>query len=171
MPRGTKDAVTFPNDNFGLVAKALASSRLRSLDFSKAIETAKNDDFVFIDPPYTVRHNHNGFVKYNQKIFSWEDQIRLRDAVRSAAQSGVKFLVTNANHPSIADLYRGLGQTFAVSRSSVIAGSAAHRGRYEEIAFVIGYDVKKSACRLDLYRECSKAAPAREGWQGQVFSD
>ncbi|WP_309145003.1 MULTISPECIES: DNA adenine methylase [unclassified Bradyrhizobium] len=91
------------------------------------------------DPPYTVLHNTNGFVKYNQKIFTWKDQIRLRDEVRAAAERGAKCLVTNANHPSIAELYAGIGTPHTLERPSVISGSSGSRGRYSELAITVGY--------------------------------
>lgn len=50
-------------------------------DFEATLDSARAGDFVFVDPPYTVKHNLNGFLKYNDKIFSWADQLRLRDAV------------------------------------------------------------------------------------------
>lgn len=144
VPKGTKDAVVFSDDDFSAVSDALQSASLKASDFAVAIEKAKSGDFIFIDPPYTVRHNHNGFVKYNQKIFSWSDQIRLRDAVRQAAERGVACLVTNACHPSIIELYEGLGEKTTVSRSSVIAGASKHRGTYEELVITIGYQADEA---------------------------
>jgi DNA adenine methylase len=90
-------------------------------------------DFVFVDPPYTVKHNLNGFLKYNDKIFSWADQLRLRDAVVRAANRGAMVLVTNANHHSIREIYDGVGEQQVIGRASVLSGSAAHRVRTEEL--------------------------------------
>jgi DNA adenine methylase len=87
-------------------------------------------------------------VKYNQKIFSWADQIRLRDCIKSASRRGVKCLITNANHASIQELYRDLGEFIAVSRNSLIAGSSDYRGTYEELAITIGYAVDASGEQL-----------------------
>ena len=151
VPKGTKDTVTFADDDFCAVSNSLKVASLRSTDFADAIELAKKGDFIFIDPPYTVRHNHNGFVKYNQKIFSWSDQVRLRDSVRMAVRRGVSCLITNACHPSISELYEGLGKKNPVSRSSVIAGASKHRGTYEELVITIGYD----AVAADVPINCS----------------
>jgi DNA adenine methylase len=142
VPRGTKDSVTFPDDNFRAVSTRLKRSKLFSGDFSENIQDAERDDFVFIDPPYTVRHNNNGFVKYNQKIFSWDDQVRLRDEVKLAAARGAKLLITNAHHSSILELYRGIGEPITLSRSSVISSDPSARGSYAELAIVVGYAVE-----------------------------
>lgn len=38
-------------------------------DFEIIIDEAKKRDFIFVDPPYTVKHNLNGFISYNEKFF------------------------------------------------------------------------------------------------------
>ena len=78
-----------------------ASSPVQNLvagDFEPLIDRAQKGDFLFCDPPYTVRHNDNGFVKYNEVLFSWADQERLAAALLRAARRGVKIICTNANH-------------------------------------------------------------------------
>jgi DNA adenine methylase len=148
VPRGTKDSVIFADDDFRAIATRLRKAKLLRGDFSELIRGAERGDFIFVDPPYTVRHNNNGFVKYNQKIFDWEDQIRLRDDVRYAATRGARILVTNANHPSISELYSGVGQTIVLSRSSVISGTVGARGKYTELAILVGYDAEESKLSL-----------------------
>lgn len=133
VPIGTKTNVILDTDNFENVAKLLQKCELIPGDFEIALSRATSGDFVFVDPPYTVKHNHNGFVKYNEHIFSWEDQIRLRDAVSAAVARGAKVLVTNAYHDSIREIYEGVGELIELSRSSVIAGKSEARGRYEEM--------------------------------------
>ncbi|SDD43928.1 DNA adenine methylase [Aquimonas voraii] len=132
VPVGSKSAVILESDDFDRLRSLLSAATIRVQDFEVAIEQAESGDFVFIDPPYTVAHNNNGFVKYNETIFSWADQIRLRDAVLRAARRGVKLLITNAHHSSVVDLYRDF-ETVVVSRAGVIAGDAAARKRFEEI--------------------------------------
>src|SRR5690606_5036386 len=102
----TKDTVLLDTDDFARVAARLKSASLRVCDFEETIGRASEGDLLFVDPPYTVKHNLNGFVKYNDKIFLWEDQIRLRDALVRATGRGVLVVMTNANHKSIRDLYR-----------------------------------------------------------------
>jgi DNA adenine methylase len=132
VPKGTKDAVILPSDNFRALAEILSGARLAACDFETAIETACKNDFVFIDPPYTVAHNFNGFVKYNQTLFQWADQVRLRDAVKRAVKRGAKVLVTNAAHESVKELYKDF-EIVDVERAGVIAGKNSARGAYTEM--------------------------------------
>lgn len=133
VPIGTKKNVILDTDDFESVAMLLQGAELVSGDFESVISRASVGDFVFVDPPYTVKHNYNGFVKYNESIFSWDDQLRLRDSVKSAASRGAKILVTNACHDSIREIYEDVGELIVVDRASVIAGKSAARGRYEEM--------------------------------------
>ncbi|NBB17372.1 Dam family site-specific DNA-(adenine-N6)-methyltransferase [Caulobacter sp. SLTY] len=133
VPRGTKSSVLFAHDDFSKASRLLASARIEVCDFESTISAAGEGDFVFCDPPYTVSHNNNGFVRYNEKMFSWSDQIRLRDCLKAANERGVRFLVTNAAHYSIRDIYQSPGFFInPVSRASVIGGGNQYRGRYSE---------------------------------------
>ncbi|CDX27351.1 DNA adenine methylase Dam [Mesorhizobium sp. ORS 3324] len=133
VPIGTKSTVVLASDDFLATATALKPAEIAHCDFEETLDRASRDDFVFVDPPYTVKHNLNGFLKYNDKIFSWADQVRLRDAVARAAKRGAKVLITNANHVSIRELYEGLGRREVVSRASILAASSVHRVPTEEL--------------------------------------
>ncbi len=87
---------------------------------------------MYLDPPYTVAHENNGFLKYNAKVFSWEDQARLATMARTLAHRGCLVLATNACHASIKTLYYGLKQ-IVIQRPSRIAADAKHRGIVNEL--------------------------------------
>ena len=138
VPIGTKTQVVMPDDDFEAISRCLKSADILVCDFEETLSKARPGDFVFLDPPYTTAHNTNGFVKYNQNIFSWDDQIRLRDAATAAVARGAKVVVTNANHESIHDLYANLGGSRIVSRASVISGKNSGRGKTSEAVFLLG---------------------------------
>lgn len=133
VPIGTKKNVLLDTDDFPAISKLLENAELRVSDFEPVLDEAGRDDFVFVDPPYTVKHNLNGFIKYNEKLFSWDDQKRLRDAVERAVMRGAKIIVSNANHRSVRVLYRGLGTKIVLKRKAVLAGDASFRGHFEEL--------------------------------------
>lgn len=139
VPKGSKEKVLLESDDFDKVSSILRDGQILNQDFEKTIELAESGDFIFVDPPYTVKHNMNGFVKYNEKIFSWDDQVRLRNAICSAVDKGVKITLTNADHASIYELYDGLGRIEKISRNSVIAGTSQHRGKTTEVLIKFGW--------------------------------
>lgn len=133
VPIGTKTSVLMPTDDWPTLSTLLRSAEIMCGDFEAVINQAEEGDLVFADPPYTVKHNLNGFIKYNDSLFSWSDQIRLRDALLNAKRRGAKIIVTNAHHASIKELYEQHFRLESVSRASVLASSTTHRGRCEEL--------------------------------------
>jgi DNA adenine methylase len=134
VPRGSKDKVIIETDDFESMSSLLEGAELVAGDFETLIDRATSGDFVFADPPYTVRHNYNGFVKYNEILFSWGDQERLANALLRAAQRGVQVMCTNANHHSVRDLYSSPEFSLRVaSRFSTISADTASRKHFEEL--------------------------------------
>ena len=138
VPIGTKTRVVFDDESFSEIAKVLKGVVLQVQDFAQTIEEASGGDVVYADPPYTVAHNDNGFLKYNDEIFRWEDQTRLRDALRAAVEKGARVLVSNANHESIQELYQGFAKVDVVPRHSVIAGAGKGRVPTSELLISAG---------------------------------
>ena len=132
VPIGTKKNVILETDDFLAVSNRLSSVEINSCDFEDTIEKAQSGDLIFADPPYTVKHNLNGFVKYNEKIFSWQDQERLSEGLKRASDRGCFIVATNAHHPAVQELYMGF-ELRSLDRSSVIAASSNYRGRYAEL--------------------------------------
>lgn len=120
-------------DNLRLVSKNLEEVTIQAIDFKDALINIKKNDLVFLDPPYTIAHENNGFIEYNQKLFSWDDQERLKEFVQSIRDKGAYFILTNASHHSILNLYKGLGKTFIKSRYSKVGGRNKTRGVYNEL--------------------------------------
>lgn len=140
VPIGTKTNILFDIKNFESTSHALRGAKILNCDFEKAIDLAGRNDFVFVDPPYTVKHNCNGFIKYNENLFSWKDQLRLRDCIDRAVSRGSKVLLLNAAHESILDLYDDFEKVI-LSRKNAISGDSKYRGKYEEAAIVCGYEI------------------------------
>jgi DNA adenine methylase len=103
-------------------------------DFEEAVEGAQEGDFVYFDPPYTVAHNNNGFVKYNAKIFSWDDQKRLAQTALRLKELGCHVVVSNADHQSIRELYPDF-EVHEIERFSVMSASSEFRRPVRECLF------------------------------------
>lgn len=116
------------------ISQALQHATLRTGDFAVSVADAEAGDVVYFDPPYTVAHGQNGFLRYNAKIFSWEDQHRLVAIARELRDRGCHVIVSNADHPSIIGLYEGFAME-RVERHSTIAATQQHRRLVSECIF------------------------------------
>jgi DNA adenine methylase len=132
VPIGDKKSALLDNDNFELLSKLFKNVDFRVADFEIIIDEAKKGDFIFVDPPYTVKHNLNGFIGYNEKIFHWDDQVRLSESLKRASARGCLIMLTNANHLSVRELYEEEFDILVLKRSSTSAGIGSNRGIYEE---------------------------------------
>jgi DNA adenine methylase len=115
-------------------SKVLKRAKIECQDFETAVASAQEGDLVYLDPPYTTAHANNGFLKYNAKIFTWDDQKRLAHVARELSGRGCIVIVSNADHLSIRSLYTGFA-VLEIDRHSVIAASGRFRRRITECVF------------------------------------
>lgn len=80
--------------------------KIKSLDFEKFLATTKENDFVYLDPPYDPLSETSSFTSYSKDGFSKEDQIRLKATCDKLNNKGVKFLLSNSDTAFINDLYK-----------------------------------------------------------------
>jgi DNA adenine methylase len=118
-------------------SRALRGVRLECADFAEVLVKAEPGDFVYLDPPYTVAHSANGFLKYNARLFSWADQVRLHDQALSLGRRGCRVVVSSAHHDSVVTLFREF-DVVDVERHSTIAASSEARRPIKECVFVYG---------------------------------
>jgi DNA adenine methylase len=132
VPYGHRKKVEiYDQTNLLAVSKALKNAEIKHCDFEVLLDTAKYKDLVYLDPPYTVAHKNNGFIEYNAKIFSWEDQKRLARVVKTLSNRGCYIVESNASHKSVAELYKKFNLT-TVNRVSVIGRNVSSRKKIEE---------------------------------------
>lgn len=136
VPWGKRINVCFDFDNIRNVANYLKSVHIHHYDFSRCLKYISEGSLVFLDPPYTITHNKNGFIAYNQKLFRLEDQIRLSNVIDKIKNKGAYYILTNAAHNDVISIFKRRGdRTIKLSRASLIGGRNASRGKYEECIF------------------------------------
>jgi DNA adenine methylase len=120
-------------------SRLLKRVQLRAGDFQKVVASATEGDFVYFDPPYITGHTNNGFLKYNAQLFSWSDQQRLSQCVSDLRKRGVHVLISNADHPSVLGLFKGMF-FYRISRLSLIGGDMRCRKPINE-ALLASYPI------------------------------
>ena len=117
------------------VSKRLQNAELSYGDFEASRMNIQPRDLVFLDPPYTVSHNNNGFIKYNQKLFSLDDQYRLSNFIDYVKRCGAYYILTNAAHKMVHEIFFKGDRVLELTRASLIGGQNAARGKISEYIF------------------------------------
>lgn len=134
VPYGHRKKSFLDEDNLRMASKKLRRTSLVCRDFSKSKRNILQGDLVFIDPPYTITHNNNGFIKYNETLFSLNDQFRLASFVSGIIEVGAYFIMTSAAHAKIKEIFDFV-EPIEVERASLVGGEGAARGFYKEYVF------------------------------------
>jgi len=69
-------------------------------------ETAREGDFIFLDPPYLPISEYSDFKRYTKEQFYEEDHVELAGEVVRLHALGCNVILTNSNHPLVHELYK-----------------------------------------------------------------
>lgn len=142
VPYGNKRAVA--DDYYELIradSVALKGVNLQRANYKYLLEEEiRPNSLVFVDPPYTTSHNNNGFIAYNKKLFNLDDQKTLLRVLRKINDSGSYFIMTNAHHAVIEEIF-GEFIFHEETRPSLIGGKNAVRQPVKEY-IVCNYDIR-----------------------------
>lgn len=119
-------------------SQALKAATLRCQDFRDTLKEIQIEkDVLYVDPPYTVKHDSNGFRRYNNNIFSWKDQEDLAELTSKLAAQGAKIIISNAHHYEVRRLYSSaLFHAATLERATCMAADSLQRGSCMECLLV-----------------------------------
>lgn len=117
------------------VSEKLQKANIQCGDFECNKYAIKRHDLVFLDPPYTVSHNDNGFIEYNKHLFSLDDQERLCRFIEYIKSKDAYYVLTNAAHPKIKEIFGKEDQPIELMRHSLIGGRNSERKKISEYMF------------------------------------
>lgn len=136
VPYGFRNLKDYDVKRIREASTKLQKTRITAGDFEVNKYRIKKNDLVFLDPPYTVSHNRNGFIAYNQKLFSLEDQHRLKRFIEYIKNKEAFYVLTNAAHEAIREIFLTHGdRILEVNRQSLIGGKNAVREEISEYIF------------------------------------
>lgn len=136
VPYGFRKKWTYDVERIRAASLSLKNTRISFGDFETEKYRIKENDLVFLDPPYTVSHNNNGFIAYNQNLFSLNDQHRLKRYIEYIKHKGAYYILTNAAHETIRDIFFTPGDRIVeLQRNSLIGGKFAERATISEYIF------------------------------------
>lgn len=137
VPYG-KRHVPYDTSKIYFASKKFAKATLEVGDFDRWGDMIREKDLVFLDPPYSVSNmnKENGFIGYHQKLFSLDDQKRLRRFIDLIRERKAYYILTNTFHDEILNIFSIVGDCcIPVQRACVIGGTNARRGNVMEYMF------------------------------------
>ena len=109
-----------------------SSLQILNVDFQDCLIDARENDFVYLDPPYDVISGTANFTAYNQKGFNQSEHVRLKSVIDRLTSIGCKVLLSNAYTEFIAELYKDY-QQIEVKAKRAINCKANKRGKISEV--------------------------------------
>ena len=112
----------------------LKNVEILQTDFSYVVEKSERGDIVYFDPPYLPISKTAYFTSYSSDGFSWNDQIRLRDACIKLHEKDVLFVLSNSYVEKLVELYQEIEEfrLFTVKANRAINSKATARGPISE---------------------------------------
>lgn len=106
-PFGSYRSLSLPSSELIIHASAvLKNTILLTGDFAQILEKrVSKRDFVYLDPPYPPVSRYSDFNRYTKEFFGETDHRRLFECVKRLDEAGCKFVLSNADHPLIRELY------------------------------------------------------------------
>ena len=88
-------------------SRRLKNASIKCNDFEEVIDACRQDDFIFVDPPYCpgerdMVHDHFRYGK-----FTLNDHKRLAMTLRKASARRIRWALTTSGHPDIVSLFHG----------------------------------------------------------------
>ncbi|MFV8401067.1 Dam family site-specific DNA-(adenine-N6)-methyltransferase [Mycoplasma sp. 2634B] len=135
VPFGKKEKVNcFDLENFNGIFNYFKQNKIKilSTSYKEAVKNVKANDFVYLDPPYDVYPDKNGFVAYGKDGFDAEDQRELAECFAQLAKKGAYVMLSNHNTPLIQELYQDFNIK-VIHAKRMINSKGSGRGSVEEV--------------------------------------
>ena len=133
-PWNQSDAkVGVDRENLRLISNYLKTIKIYNEDFEKICNLARENDLVYLDPPYMPMDNQKTtFVSYTRNGFNTEDNQRLADVFYRLDEKGVKLIMSNHNTEIINEMYKNYNKII-VQANRHINSDGAKRNKVEEL--------------------------------------
>ena len=110
IPYGKKKAKNTPTiynrDNIINISRLIQRVHFIHSDFTDSLKNVKENDFVYLDPPYVPISQTANFTDYTEGGFDHDDQVRLRDMAQRLKDKGVHVYLSNSGAELVRELYK-----------------------------------------------------------------
>lgn len=100
-------------------------------DYKNVLKNLEEGAFVYLDPPY-MPISTSSFTRYNKNRFDKKQQIELKEECDKLNSKGIKFLLSNSDHPFIRELYKEY-EIITIKAKRLINSNRNKRGEINEV--------------------------------------
>ncbi len=124
----------YERENFIEIQNLLRGAEIMCASYEIPLNRAKNEDFVYLDPPYSSEPESLGFTSYTKESFSASDQRRLAAKFKELDRKGCVVMLSNSNTKLVRELYEDYKETTLVLTSDrMINCVGSERTGYREL--------------------------------------
>ena len=105
---------------------------IKAGDFEDALLNVQKEDFIYFDPPYIPLSDTSAFTSYTHEGFSYDDQVRLRDAFKRLSDAGAYVMLSNSSSHLVEELYQEFNIHY-VEATRTNGAKSSSRGKISEI--------------------------------------
>ncbi|MGI0008052.1 MAG: DNA adenine methylase [Nitrosopumilaceae archaeon] len=123
-------------DNLIAVSHVLQPKNIsiKCQDFTKTLETAQKNDFVYLDPPYQPMSQSSNFTSYTNDSFGYKDQERLFLEFQRLDSKGCYVMLSNSKSDEVLDLFENYSdKTIEISSNRFINSDSKKRTGHSEL--------------------------------------
>jgi DNA adenine methylase len=115
-------------------SRLLQGVELRVQEFDRITDYAKENDFIYFDPPYFPISRTSNFTGYTKGDFLLEEQRKLAQVFKTLDARGCYVMLSNSDHPLLKELYKDYeNNTTIVKAKRMINSVGSKRGEINEI--------------------------------------
>lgn len=138
-----KNPLIYSESNIRAVSARLSKSKITNLPYSSALESAKKNDLVYLDPPYIPLNSTSNFSKYAKEDFGLLDQYALAGVIQGLSNRGVRVILSNSDTVMTREIFGNLLNLYSISAGRSISANASSRGKINELIGV-NFKLKKT---------------------------
>lgn len=113
VPWGDRKFKGFSNDELSSISRLLTGAEVKCCDFRSLLSSAKEGDFVYLDPPYlpifskpdVEKEPTAKFNKYTAKTFEVPDLVDLARICNDLSDRGVEWIMSNRDTEGVRELF------------------------------------------------------------------
>ncbi|MGZ5509752.1 MAG: DNA adenine methylase, partial [Nitrososphaeraceae archaeon] len=123
-------------ENLNIVSKILnlTNTIIENYDYQKVIIKIKENDFIYLDPPYYPLNKTSNFTNYTRYGFDYMEQKRLADFFNELDKKKCKIILSNSDTSFIRDLYSSFKKnTISLNTLRSINSNADKRKNHSEL--------------------------------------